>query len=97
MPAIRSLGLAAALTAAALLAGCASQSEFDTLGGRIGALEQKLSALDGRVNEMAASDRQAAAAAESARQSAEQARIAAEAARDSSARTEQMFRQSLRK
>lgn len=90
----RGLGVAAAVTLAVLLAGCASKTEYDDLVNRVGMLEQSNAALEKRIAELAAGDR---AAAERAAAAAEEARRAAEAARMSSERTEQMFNKSLRK
>lgn len=101
MPLLRKMGPILVLSAAAVLAGCASQTEFDAAGGRIGQLEKSVADLQKRVDALAAGDRQAAERAaqeaQDAKLAAEQAKRSADAAAASSAKTEAMFRKSLRK
>ena len=101
MSMIRSLGLVAIVSAAVGLAGCASETEFNSMDGRVGNLEAGLAGLGNRVDTLAAGDRaaveRAVKAAEEAKAAAEAARRSADAAAESSAKAEAMFRKSLRK
>lgn len=101
MSIVRALGLVAALGATTALAGCATESEFNSMDSRVGRLETDVAGLGKRVDALAAGDRaaveRAVKAAEEAKAAAEAARRSAETAAENAAKAEAMFRKSLRK
>ena len=97
MRAMRELGIVVLVAGVAVLGGCASQQSVGTLEDRMMQLEGDVLTLRDRVDGLTIEVEKASAAAQASQMAAEAARSAAEAAVQASRRTEEIFKQSLRK